>query len=64
MAVALLRGVAALDAKACLEWGYPKEGKWQHDDDGCAGSRRRGRGRTATSRAVWKSAFIYGARWC
>ena len=37
VAVALLRGVAALDAKACLEWGYPKEGKWQHDDDCCAG---------------------------
>ena len=37
MAVALLRGVTALDAKACLEWGYPKEGKWQHDDDCCAG---------------------------
>ena len=37
LAVALLRGVTALDAKACLEWGYPKEGKWQHDDDCCAG---------------------------
>ena len=37
MAVALLRGVTALDAKACLEWGFPKEGKWQHDDDCCAG---------------------------
>ena len=37
VAVALLRGVTALDAKACLEWGYPKEGKWQHDDDCCAG---------------------------
>ena len=37
VAVALLRGVAALDAKACLEYGYPKEGKWQHDDDCCAG---------------------------
>ena len=37
MAVALLRGVTALDAKGCLEWGYPKEGKWQHDDDCCAG---------------------------
>jgi hypothetical protein len=37
LAVVLLRGVAALDAKACLEWGYPKEGKWQHDDDCCAG---------------------------
>ena len=37
VAVALLRGVTALDAKACLEFGYPKEGKWQHDDDCCAG---------------------------
>ena len=40
MAVVLLRGVAALDAKACLEWGYPKEGKWQHDDDCCAGEKQ------------------------
>jgi hypothetical protein len=29
----LLRGVAAHDAKACREWGHPKEGKWQKDED-------------------------------
>ena len=40
VAVALLRGVTALDAKACIEWGYPKEGKWQHDDDCCAGEKQ------------------------
>ena len=43
LAVALLRGVTALDAKACLEWGYPKEGKWQHDDD-CPCAARTSRG--------------------
>ena len=38
MAVALLRRVAAHEAKACREWGHPKEGKWQKDEDCCAGS--------------------------
>ena len=37
VAVALLRGVAAHEAKACREWGHPKEGKWQKDEDCCAG---------------------------
>ena len=35
LAVAVLRRVTALGG--CMEWGYPKEGKWQHDDDCCAG---------------------------
>ena len=34
----LLRRVAAHEAKACREWGHPKEGKWQKDEDCCAGS--------------------------
>ena len=34
----LLRRVAAHEAKACREWGRPKEGKWQKDEDCCAGS--------------------------
>jgi len=33
VAVVLLRGVAAHDAKACREWGHPKENKWQKDED-------------------------------
>ena len=37
VAVALLRRVAAHDPSKCYEWGYPKEGKWQHDEDCCAG---------------------------
>ena len=37
LAVALLRRVAAHEAKACREWGHPKEGKWQKDEDCCAG---------------------------
>ena len=37
LAVALLRRVAAHDPSKCYEWGYPKEGKWQHDEDCCAG---------------------------
>ena len=32
-AFAVLRGVAAHEAKACREWGYPKESKWQKDED-------------------------------
>ena len=27
----------AHDDSKCYEWGYPKEGKWQHDEDCCAG---------------------------
>ena len=37
LAVAVLRGVAAHEAKACRVWGHPKEGKWQKDEDCCAG---------------------------
>ena len=37
LAVAVLRGVAAHEAKACRAWGHPKEGKWQKDEDCCAG---------------------------
>ena len=38
MAVALLRGVASYHtAEACREWGHPKGGKWQEDEDCCAG---------------------------
>ena len=37
LAVALLRRVAAHDPSKCYEWGHPKEGKWQHDEDCCAG---------------------------
>ena len=37
VAVVLLRGVAAHDARACREWGHPKGGKWQKDEDCCAG---------------------------
>ena len=37
VAVVLLRGVAAHDPSKCYEWGYPKEGRWQHDEDCCAG---------------------------
>ena len=37
VAVALLLRVAAHDPSKCYEWGYPKEGKWQHDEDCCAG---------------------------
>ena len=33
----LLRRVAAHEAKACRAWGHPKEGKWQKDEDCCAG---------------------------
>ena len=32
VAVVLLRG-AAHEAKACREWGHPKENKWQKDED-------------------------------
>ena len=37
VAVALLRRVAAHDPSKCYEWGYPKAGKWQKDEDCCAG---------------------------
>ena len=37
VAVAVLRRVAAHDPSKCYEWGSPKEGKWQHDEDCCAG---------------------------
>jgi hypothetical protein len=38
VAVALLRGVASYHtAEACREWGHPKGGKWQEDEDCCAG---------------------------
>ena len=38
VAVALLRGVASYHtAAACREWGHPKGGKWQEDEDCCAG---------------------------
>ena len=37
LAFAVLRGVAAHEAKACRGWGHPKEGKWQKDEDCCAG---------------------------
>ena len=37
MAVALLRGVAAHDMRACRVFGHPKGGKWQKDEDCCAG---------------------------
>ena len=37
VAVALLRGVAAHDMRACRVWGHPKGGKWQKDEDCCAG---------------------------
>jgi hypothetical protein len=37
LAVAVLRRVAAHDMNACREWGHPKGGKWNKDEDCCAG---------------------------
>ena len=43
MAVAVLRRVAAHDMNACREWGHPKGGKWNKDED-CPCAARRSRG--------------------
>ena len=43
LAVAVLRRVAAHDMNACREWGHPKGGKWNKDED-CPCAARRSRG--------------------